>query len=75
VTSCTNNDQQHIDSNVFFALWEGYRLYNATNGYAEGMTIVLHQDPKGTGAIGGTGSSLGVYGGIRNALVIELDTG
>jgi hypothetical protein len=39
------------------------------------MTIVIHQDPDGTEAIGGTGPNLGVYGGINNAVVIELDTG
>jgi hypothetical protein len=58
-----------------FSICVGYRLYSATNGYGEGMTIVLHQDSDGTGAIGGTGSYLGVYSGIQSALVIELDTG
>jgi hypothetical protein len=75
MTGSTKNDQRCSDSTCVCSVWKGYRLYSATNGYAEGMAIVIHQDPDGTRAIGGTGPNLGVYGGINDAVVIELDTG
>jgi hypothetical protein len=65
----------HTTTQLLSLFCVGYRLYSATNGNAEGMAVVIHQDALGSGAIGGTGPNLGVYGGIQRALVIELDTG
>ena len=45
----------------------------ASDGGGDGAAIVFHNDPRGTNAIGGAGSGLGV-GGIQNGLAIEFDT-
>ncbi len=45
---------------------------------ADGMLFVLHQDPRGALALGGSGGNMGIDGGpgekIERALSIELDT-
>jgi len=53
-----------------------YSIYGNDYGSADGLALVIHQDPRGTSAFAGSGGSLGVYGpgGITKALVIELDT-
>ena len=38
----------------------------------DGLAFVLHNDPAGDSALGGTGGDLG-YGGISNGLAVELD--
>ncbi|WP_409563189.1 lectin-like domain-containing protein [Hyphomicrobium sp. MC8b] len=40
---------------------------------ADGMAFVLHNDPKGTSALGGLGGQLGAMG-LQNGLAIEFDT-
>jgi Bacterial lectin len=59
----------------------GYRIYGPLRGSADGMTFVLHQDPRGITAQGLGGGNMGVYNqyvsggaGIKPALVIEFDT-
>jgi len=65
--------------------WEvNYRIRGNTNGIADGLVLVMHQDPRGTSAMGKSGVYLGVYDGpdtapkggtiIKSALIIELDT-
>lgn len=59
-----------------FCMSIGYRIFGEEFGSADGMAFVMHQDPRGTGAVGAGGGFLGVYGdnAITNALVIEFDT-
>ncbi|MDD2955439.1 MAG: VWA domain-containing protein [Oscillospiraceae bacterium] len=63
-----------IDLTKSFVLRSTLQLSNA----ADGIAIVLHNDPRGTAAYGGRGHGLGVYNvydtdGVENALVIEHD--
>ncbi|MEM7162560.1 MAG: T9SS type A sorting domain-containing protein [Bacteroidota bacterium] len=44
-----------------------------SNGGADGMTVVFHNDPLGTNACGSIGEGMGAAG-IQNALIIEVDT-
>ena len=39
----------------------------------DGLAFVVHGDPAGSAALGGTGSGMG-YAGLTNALVVEFDT-
>ena len=45
----------------------------ASDGGADGVAIVFHNDARGADAVGAHGSGLGV-GGIENGLAIEFDT-
>lgn len=40
---------------------------------ADGFAFVIHNDSRGTGAIGGTGGAVG-YSGISNSIAVEFDT-
>jgi hypothetical protein len=50
-----------------------FDVYFGPNHKADGMTFVLHNDPRGVQAIGGTGGNLGAIG-LQNGLAIEFDT-
>jgi Bacterial lectin/Domain of unknown function (DUF1929) len=50
-----------------------FDVYFGPNHKADGMTFVLHNDPQGVHAIGGTGGNLGAIG-LQNGLAIEFDT-
>jgi len=49
---------------------------------ADGIAFVIHDDPNGVNALGSGGGGLGIYngyprsgpGGVRNALIVEIDT-
>ena len=45
----------------------------ASDGGADGVAVVFHNDARGTDAVGVHGTGLGV-GGIENGLAIEFDT-
>eukprot|EP00567_Pseudictyota_dubia_P013531 CAMPEP_0197449108 /NCGR_PEP_ID=MMETSP1175-20131217/20139_1 /TAXON_ID=1003142 /ORGANISM="Triceratium dubium, Strain CCMP147" /LENGTH=1253 /DNA_ID=CAMNT_0042981119 /DNA_START=687 /DNA_END=4448 /DNA_ORIENTATION=+ len=67
----------NIDHN--FSLSVAYRIYGDTSGAADGIAFVMHQDPRGTSALGGVGKGMGVYKAyhreaIKPSFVIELDT-
>ncbi|MDY4191217.1 MAG: VWA domain-containing protein [Oscillospiraceae bacterium] len=68
------NSSNKVDLTKSFVLRSTLQLSNA----ADGIAIVLHNDPNGTSAVGGDGHGLGVYAAhsherILNALVIEHD--
>jgi Bacterial lectin/Domain of unknown function (DUF1929) len=50
-----------------------FDLYFGPNHKADGMTFVLHNDPRGVQAIGSVGGNLGAIG-LQNGLAIEFDT-
>jgi hypothetical protein len=65
--------------NKTFEMSAGYRIYGNNDGSADGMAFVIHADPRGANALGGSGGAMGVYGRssqpiIKSALVIEWDT-
>ena len=62
-----------------FSTTAGYKVYGVNEDAGDGMTFVVHQDPRGLNALGGSGGSMGVYQrynveGIKPALVVEWDT-
>lgn len=59
-----------------FSMTIGYRMFGSAAGAGDGMAFVMHQDTRGVNALGGAGSSLGVYSPnpIFPALIIEWDT-
>ena len=50
-----------------------FDIYFGPKQAAEGMAFVLHNDPNGAAAIGGSGGSLGAMG-LQNGLAIAFDT-
>jgi hypothetical protein len=44
-----------------------------SDGGADGICFVMHNDPSGTATTGGTGGSMGASG-ITNSLIVEIDT-
>ena len=50
-----------------------FDIYFDPEQAAEGIAFVLHNDPNGATAIGGTGGGLGAMG-LQNGLAIEFDT-
>ena len=69
-------DFEEDNTGLEFCMTIGYRIYGEEFGSADGMAFVMHQDPRGTAAVGQGGGFLGVYGdnAITNSLVIEFDT-
>lgn len=66
--------------NLAFSTTFGYRIYRESPGIlGDGFAFVLHQDPRGTSALGGFGGGLGVHAwsgrvAIYPSLAIEFDT-
>jgi len=54
---------------IAFEVYLGTRDWNG----ADGMAMVFHNDPDGSGALGRPGSALGA-GGIKNGIALEFDT-
>jgi hypothetical protein len=56
-----------------------YQIAGRAAAGGDGIAAVFHQDPRVQFAVGGDGGNMGVYGSssiiIRNALVVEIDTG
>lgn len=50
-----------------------FRLEYPSSPMADGMAFVLHRDPRGLAAIGGTGGSIG-YSGIINSVAVRIST-
>jgi hypothetical protein len=50
-----------------------FNIYFGPTQAADGMAFVLHNDPGGAAAIGGSGGNLGAMG-LQNGLAIEFDT-
>ena len=75
----TTHNFEPANTGRSFSMSLGYRIYGTENGSADGMTFVMHQDPRGVNALGGPGGWLGAYTGhggqgIYPALIIEFDT-
>jgi hypothetical protein len=53
-----------------------YRISGADNGSGDGLAFGIHQDPRGTVALGAGGGNLGIYGAnmIMPGLFVEIDT-
>jgi len=56
----------------FTIAFNAYFGYKDRNG-ADGIAAVFHNDPRGSGALGLSGSALGA-GGIQNGIALEFDT-
>jgi hypothetical protein len=46
------------------------------NGVGDGLAFAIHQDPRGTSALGGDGGNLGIYGSnmIQTGVFVEFDS-
>lgn len=65
-----------VDSKIDFASNFSYDFkifLGASDGGADGMCFVIHNDPAALCACGGVGASMGA-GGIQKSLIIEIDT-
>lgn len=61
-----------LDGNGSFRSAFSFQAVGGAAG-ADGLTFTIQDDPRGSGAIGGTGGSLG-YVGITNSVAVEFDT-
>ncbi len=78
LTPATNGQSGAIQSFALLNMEEDFtytaEVYLGNNdGGADGMAFVLHNDPAGKDAVGGSGVGLGANG-IQNGIYIELDT-
>merc|ERR1712070_290662 len=62
-----------IDDDFAFSTHIKYRIYGHSHA-GDGMAFVMQQDPQGADALGASNGNLGIYRGVKSALVIEMDS-
>jgi hypothetical protein len=77
-TTATGNRAAAIWYSQQHNMTEGFVItanlnFGSLNNEGEGIAFVMHQDPNGTNALGGSGAGIG-YSGIRSAVILEFDT-